>query len=240
MTAESRARFAASPTCKTLASRSPSTLSTFHAAGPSATTSSASSSALSGSPRSKAAREQRRAQPFVGDIQPSGAFAGGDHQPQGRLRAFLVTRPRARSIEAGQVAGAIIGVEIELHASFITSIALARACRFSAVGRGGLDKTLVAAAHQAKAFGRRSRHLDQRFKLGDGLDVVAGLSGCECTIFLDFGFVREPLSEGRCTNSSTTFQSAGVIDAVAQQQQQCECNRVGRGRSSLARDQLLR
>lgn len=46
MIAESRARFAASLTCRTLVSRSPRTLFNFHAAGPSSITSLASDSAL--------------------------------------------------------------------------------------------------------------------------------------------------------------------------------------------------
>src|SRR5215470_20345747 len=98
--------------------------------------------------------KQRWTQPVVGQIQPLGALAGGDHQPQRSLRALFVACARTRSIKPRQVAGAIIGVEIELHAALIVVDRLGESLPAFPIRRGGLYEALVAPAQQAKTLGR--------------------------------------------------------------------------------------
>ena len=155
ITANSRARLAASLTCAALFSRSPSTLFTFHLDWPSSITCSDNSSALSASARSKAAASRVGRSHSSAEIQPLGAFAGGDHQiatRSARAPRHLLCRA---SIEARQVAGTIIGVEIELHAFLVIFYRRSEGSPLFRFRGRGFGETFVAAAHQAKALRRR-------------------------------------------------------------------------------------
>ncbi|MGY4316141.1 putative O-methyltransferase YrrM [Bradyrhizobium sp. JR3.5] len=162
----------------------------------------------------------RRAQPFVGKLQSSGPLAGGNRDAHGGLRKILVARVPPSTIETGQVAGAIIGVEIELHTLLITVdrlLQLLLAAR--RVGRCGSGEAFVAATHQPEPFRRRPREINQCLDLGNGLDVVAGLGRGKCTIFLHFRFVGKAV--GKLANEvQHDVPVGGIADAVAQHQQQ--------------------
>ncbi|PAM97074.1 hypothetical protein CJI59_36715 [Streptomyces sp. Alain-F2R5] len=98
---------------------------------------------------------------------------------------------------------------------FITLDRFVERLPFLALGRRGVDQSLIAAAQKAKSFRCTSRNLDQSLKFIDRLQIVAGLSGGERADFPDLRFVRKHLWE---TLDEGEYDSPirGRLHAVAQ------------------------
>ncbi|ENO96754.1 hypothetical protein C667_12309 [Thauera phenylacetica B4P] len=116
--------------------------------------------------------EQRRLEPLVRAAALASAFAGQAGDGGRGLGLLLVRVVAALAIERGEVAAAVVVVEIEQHPALV---GFDGAVEHARVGLAGLDRgvveLLVASADQAAAFATVAEGPDQRLQRGDRVGV---------------------------------------------------------------------